>query len=163
MKKTPTACQPAQNFSVSLGLGNGWDLSKITIHRIIVTPVLRSNGKQHAIRSGVVYTASYLGQVIVMRSTQPALDAARVLHARGLTGLLEMWDEVSAHYRFRIGIAHAAILTIEEGDRRPRFVQFKTFDGRDTVEAFSARPGINIAPKPNVRFTTLRPAVAVQG
>jgi hypothetical protein len=163
MKKTPGACEPAQNLSVSLGLADGRDLSKTTIHRIIVTPVLRSNGKQRAIRSGAVYTASYLGEVIVMGSTQPALDAARILHARGLTGLLEMWDEVSPHYRFRIGITNAAKLTIEEGDRRPRFVQFKSFDGRDTVEAFSARPGINMAPKPNGPFTTLRPAVAVQG
>ena len=163
MKKTPTASQPAQYFRVRLGLGDGRDLSKITIHRIILKPVFRSNGRQHAIRNGVVYTASYLGQVIVTGSTQPALDAARVLHARGLTGVLEMWDEVSTYYRFRISITNAARLTIEEGDRRPRLVKFKSFDGRDTVEAFSARPGTNTALKPHEPFTALRPTVAIQG
>ena len=61
-----------------------------------------------------------------------------------------------------MGIIKAAKLTIEEGDRRPRYVKFKSFDGRDTLEAFSARPGINMAPKPNEPFTALRPLVAIE-
>ena len=162
MKKTPPACQPAQNLSVSLSLGDGRDRSKVTVHRIFVTPVLRSIGSQQASRRGPLYTVSYLGEVIVRGSTQPALDAARILHGRGLTGLLEMLDATSANYRFRIGITNAARLTIEEGDRRPRIVKFKSFDGRDSVEAFSGRPRINMAPKPHEPFNGLRPHVAVQ-
>lgn len=162
MKYISSACEPRQNLSLSdrFGSGDSRDRSVMTVHRIIVAPKLCRSGSQNAIRRGAVYTVSYLGEVIVTRSTQPALDAARVLYAMGLIGLLEMWDEESAQYRFRIGIIKAAALTVEEGDRRPRYVKFKSLSGRDSVEAFFARSGVNIAPKLNEPFTKLRPPVA---
>ena len=149
MKKTSATCEQRQslNLVAPFGSADSRGRSEVTVHRVIVAPVLCGNGSQRATRSGPLYTASYLGEVIVTRSTQPALDAARVLHARELTGLLEMLDEVSATYRFRIGINKAAKLTIEEGDRRPHLVKFKSFDGRDVLEASSGQPGVTIAPQ----------------
>jgi hypothetical protein len=70
------------------------------------------------------------GELLVASSTQPFLDAARVLAARGVTGMAECWDKVQPFARMRGDIAGLAKLTVNEGERQsPRFVPWKPFAG----------------------------------
>lgn len=87
----------------------------------------------HAVNRGPCYRArlnSPTGELIVESSTQPFLDAARVLLARGMTGSVEMWDSVLPYARLRGDIAALARLTVTEGDRPPTFSRWKPFAER---------------------------------
>ena len=129
------------------------------IHRIIIAPALDSNRNHRAINRGALYSASYLGETIVTSSSQPLLDTSRILHARGLTGTVEMWDKVLPYPRFRKNIAEAAKSTIEEGDRPPRFVKFKSFNGRDALQAVSGPMATHTAPDTESRFEAPLPSL----
>lgn len=146
------------SLTASPRLGEGQVHSPVPVHRIIIAPALDSNGNQRANNRGALYSASYLGDTIVTSSSQPLLDASRILHARGLSGELQMWDCDSPYPRFRTSIAKAAKLTIEEGDRLPRFVKFKSFNGRDALQAFSGAGGTPTAPDTEDGFTEHPPA-----
>ena len=84
----------------------------------------------HAVSRGPCYRArlnSPAGELIIESSTQPFLDAARVLRARGMTGSAEMWDSVLPYARMRGDIASLAKLTVKEGDGPPRFRRWQPF------------------------------------
>lgn len=55
------------------------------------------------------------GMVIVESSTEPLLDAARVLLSKGVTGRLEMWDRARPFPRLCGDIEQLAKLTVSEG------------------------------------------------
>ena len=129
------------------------------VHLIIITPLLNSNGAHRSNSRGPLYSASYIGEPIVAKSTQPCFDACRILNSRGLTGEIELWDRILLHPRFRIAIAKGAELTIEEGNRRPRCVKFKTFDGRDALQAFSVARRTHTALEKKRRAETPSPPV----
>lgn len=87
----------------------------------------------HAVNRGPCYCAwlgSQTGEPIIESSTQPFLDAARVLLARGITGPAELWDSVLPYARMRGDIAALAELTVTEGDDPPRFSRWKPFAPR---------------------------------
>ena len=53
------------------------------VNRIVITPTLDKEGRPRRSSKGPLFDASYEGQVIVLGSTEPGLDAARFLKARG--------------------------------------------------------------------------------
>lgn len=106
----------------------------MTVHRVYITPTLINNAVPRYNSRGPLFDAKYQGRVIVKVSTEPGLDSARVLKAMGLTGLLEVWDEVLLYWRFRLEIDKAAGLTIQEGEGRPIYRKFKSFAGHNGVE-----------------------------
>jgi|GEM_PF-2391719 len=66
------------------------------------------------------------GDILVTGSTEPLFDAARVLHAQGVEGHLEMWDPATPYPRMRGLIANLARLSVREGNEDgPRFCRFK--------------------------------------
>lgn len=93
----------------------------MTSHRIIISDIKRAGHR------GPLYRVSFGGAVLIEGTTQPLLDAARVLHSMGLTGTLEMWDEVRRYPRMRGDIEKLAELTVREGDGKPRLQNFKSF------------------------------------
>lgn len=100
------------------------------------------------ISRGPLFDAFYEGHLIVRNSTEPGLDSARALRAMGLTGLLEIWDDVLPYWRFRLEIERAAGLTIQEGEGRPILRKFKSFAGPKPVEGVSGKPAADIAQTP---------------
>ncbi len=64
----------------------------------------------------------------------------------GLTGLLEVWDEVLPYWRFRWEIDKAAELTIQEGEGRPILRKFKSFAGHESVDGILESQVAKIAP-----------------
>ena len=82
--------------------------------------------RRHTSR-GPLFDAAHEGKVIVTNSTEPGLDSARVLHALGRTGQLEVWDRVLPYARYRIDIVKGSELTVREGDGLPRHVKFESF------------------------------------
>lgn len=70
------------------------------------------------------------GERVVENSLTPLLDAARVLHARGYTGRLELWDRTRRSPRMAVDITAAAGLTVEETRTTgPRFRRWRPFPG----------------------------------
>ena len=136
------------SLTASPRLGEGQVHSPVPVHRIIIAPALDSNGNQRANNRGALYSASYLGDTIVTSSSQPLLDASRILHARGLTGTLEMWDHLTPYARFRIDIAKGAELTIREGDGLPRCVKFESFAPGDALGGNSRFEDAQVASTP---------------
>jgi hypothetical protein len=116
----------------------------MTVHRIVITPTLDMEGRHRRSSKGPLFDACYEGQVIVVGSTEPCLDSARALKARGLTGRLEMWDTVLPYCRFRANIDQAAGLTIEEGDRLPTLRKYREFSGRPAQDGNIASGGTEI-------------------
>ena len=104
-------------------------------HKIIITP--SSNGNPRHNSRGAQYDAAFEGETIVTGSTQPLLDACRVLKARNLSGAVEIWDKVLPYYRFRADIEKAAGQNIREGDGPPRYERFKSFTRHGVLETFS--------------------------
>ena len=120
--------------------------SRIKIQaRIVTTPTLDKEGRHKQSSKGPLFNASFEGQAIVVGSTEPCLDSARILKARGLTGRLEMWDIVFPYCRLRADIENAAGLTIREGDERPRFVKFKPLPPRNALNGSFISGGIEVA------------------
>jgi hypothetical protein len=114
-------------------------------HRIIITPTLDMEGRQKRSSKGSLFDASYEGQVIVVGSTEPSLDSARALKARGLTGRLEMWDAVLPYCRFRANLDKAAGLTVREGDEPPRLVKFESFAPHNVQDGGLASGGATVS------------------
>ena len=117
----------------------------MTVHRIVITPTLNREGRHKRSSKGPLFDASYEGQVIVVGSTEPCLDAARILKAWGLSGRLEMWDTVLPYCRFRANLDKAAGLTVREGDEPPRLVKFESFTPRNALDGGLASGGATVS------------------
>ncbi len=117
----------------------------MTEHRIVIAPSLDKEGRHKRSSKGPLFDASYEGQIIVMGTTEPCLDAARVLKARGLSGRLEVWDTVLPYCRFHTDIDKAAGLTIEEGDGLPRLRKYRFYPGGDAQDGDFGSGGIPVA------------------
>ena len=115
------------------------------IHKITISPTLNMEGRHKRSSKGPLFDASYEGHVIVVGSTEPCLDAARILKARGLSGRLEMWDTVLPYSWFRADIDKAAGVTVREGDEPPRLVKFKPLPPRHALGGNFASGGIQVA------------------
>lgn len=57
------------------------------------------------------------GMVIVNTTTEPLFSAARVLHSKGVTGRLQLWDNVRPYCRLQGDIERLAGMMVSEGDR----------------------------------------------
>ena len=71
------------------------------------------------------------GMVIIDATTEPLYAAARVLFSKGITGKLQLWDNVRPYYRLQGDIERLAGLTVAEdqhGIRLRRYVD-RTADG----------------------------------
>jgi hypothetical protein len=88
----------------------------------------------------------YTDQVLVQKSRQPFLDAARVLVEKGYDPnvLLVMKHLGSDIIALRAPLGKAAKLTVEEGPHGPRFVAFRT-GPRTSVAAPSIAPSVGSA------------------
>src|SRR5262245_59192075 len=74
------------------------------------------------------------GEILVNHTPTPVLDAARALAARGITGILEMWDSERPYARLRGDIQEMAGLTVIETDKvGPYFAKYVPFPGRGMV------------------------------
>lgn len=69
---------------------------------------------------GPMYRVELDGEVLIEGTHIPFYDGARALAAKGLTGDFEMWDHVRPYARMRGVIEQAAMLTVSEGEDRPR-------------------------------------------
>jgi hypothetical protein len=95
-------------------------------HRIYIQPSTDNRtGLPKFGNSGPLYDASYGGEVIVLSSHQPFLDACRVLLADGMSGPAEMWDHIRPFPRMRSTINAAAKLTVSDSEGAPRFRTYK--------------------------------------
>lgn len=69
-------------------------------------------------------------EIIATDSLVPLCDAARVLHARGLRGRVELWDDIRPYPRMTGNIEKLARLTVREGEiDSPRFLHWKARAG----------------------------------
>jgi hypothetical protein len=117
----------------------------MTAHRIVIRPTLDMKGRPKLSFKGPLFNASYEGEVIVVGSTEPCLDASRILKARGLTGRLEVWDTKLPYCRFHTDIAKAARSTIEEGDSLPRLRKYRVHPGGGAQDGNFASGGVPVA------------------
>jgi len=71
-------------------------------------------------RGGIygVHLGGVDGDPIISSTIEPLCDAARVLHARGHRGRLEMWDATTSYPRMAGDIVKLSRLTVAEGDRQ---------------------------------------------
>ena len=116
------------------------------IHRIVITPSLNSNKAPRHNRRGPLYDVAYNGVTIVSATTEPCLDGARALKAMGITGKLEMWDDVLPYCRLHADVGKAAELTVQEGEGRPTLRKFQAFLGHGTKDGGFGSEGTPIAP-----------------
>jgi hypothetical protein len=121
--------------------------AQVSVHRIYISPTLINNTVPRYNSRGPLFDAKYQGRVIVVGSTEPGLDSARVLKGMGLTGRLEVWDHVLPYWRFRLEIDKAAGLTIQEGEGRPIYRKFKPFAGHTVLGGVSVLKERQIAPE----------------
>lgn len=117
----------------------------MTVHCVVIVPSRNIDGNPRHSSRGALYDVTYQGEVIVIGSTEPCLDAARVLKAMSLSGRLEMWDTVLSYCRFHADIEKAAGLTVREGDELPRLVKFKPLPPRHALGGNFASGGIQVA------------------
>ena len=120
-------------------------------HRIIITPSLDKEGRHRRSSKGPFFDASYEGQIVVIGSTEPCLDAARILKARGLSGRIEIWDRVLPYCRFHADIVKAAGMTVREGDESARLVKFKSLPPRHVLDGNFKSGGMPVAQKAETR------------
>jgi hypothetical protein len=132
----------------------------MNVHRIYITPSLNNNKMRRHNSRGPLFDATYEDKVIVRNSTEPGLDSARELHAMGLVGRLEVWDEVLPYYRFYVDNEKGAALTIQEGEGKPILRKFKSFAGQTALDGFSGSNGSSIPSEIKKRPTNLPPALA---
>lgn len=125
-----------------------------SVHRVYICPASDANGKHRVSNRGPMFEARFEGGLICV-SVQPLLDSARVLLARGLCGPLEMWDGVLNYARMRSTIEAAAKLTITEGDRRPRFITYRSFDGGQSKEVPSSDQATPVGGDPDIAVPAL--------
>ena len=132
----------------------------MTVHRIIITPSLNSNANPRHSSRGPQYDVTYGGETIVTCSTQPLLNACRVLKAWELSGPIEMWDNVLPYCRLMADIDKAAGQNIREGDEPPRYEKFKSFTRVALLEAFSEPQATPTAAEREIRSTAHSPPIA---
>ena len=77
-------------------------------------------------RDGYRYSVLFDGKLLVDRSREPELDAARAFLARGITGKLTICDGKTGKSRTIIDIEKAARLTVKEGPNGPRLLRAQT-------------------------------------
>lgn len=95
------------------------------------------------------------GMVIVEATSEPLYAAARVLHSKGVTGKLQLWDSVRPFWRMQGDIERLAGLTVAEdrnGISLRKYVERVTGgdfedEGDDMPENEIGRPGF--APPPS--------------
>jgi hypothetical protein len=66
-------------------------------------------------------------------TTTPLLEGARYWLTQGAepaATIVTFWSSNSANWALRSTIDHAAKLTVDDGDRGPRFARWKPFPGR---------------------------------
>jgi hypothetical protein len=118
-------------------------------HRIIIALACKPDGTPRYSQRGPLYNACFEGEPILSGSSEPFLEACRILKARGLSGPVELWDETRPFPRMRSTIEAAAWLTVEEGDGRPRFRRWRPNPrarvGGEAVEGEIALPGTHAA------------------
>ena len=68
-------------------------------------------------KAGYLYSVILDGKLLIERSRDPECDAARALHAMGLTGKLTLLDGKTGIPRTVVDIERAAKLTVRERDR----------------------------------------------
>ena len=85
---------------------------------------------------GNQYKVVFDGDVVIEGSRDPETELARVLEARGLSGVVTMVDGKTGRPRTVIDIAKAAKVHVEEGPNGPRFVKYRP----KTVGASSYSP-----------------------
>lgn len=114
-------------------------------HRIVITPSRDSDNNPRHNGRGALYDVTYEGRVIVTNATEPCLAACRALREMGITGKLEMWDDILPYVRLTADIDKAAKLTVEEGDRLPRLRTYRAYRGGDAQDG-DLGAGATIAP-----------------
>jgi hypothetical protein len=77
-----------------------------------------------------LYSISFRGEFVVRQSRNAECDLARVLAARGLTGIIRIIDVKTGTPRTFVNITKAAKLTVKEGPYGPRFVSHETVSDR---------------------------------
>lgn len=77
---------------------------------------------------GPMYRVELDGEVLIEGTHIPFYDGARALAAKNLTGDFEMWDYVRPYARMRGVIERAAMLTVSEGEGRPRKIKWMPRD-----------------------------------
>lgn len=96
------------------------------VHRIIVQPAFRKNGRHHCENAGSRFISRFHDEIICT-STEPLFESARVLKARGFQGTIEMWSHGGTFPSMAMPIEQAAGLTVEEGERSPTLAKYKPF------------------------------------
>lgn len=77
---------------------------------------------------GPIYRVEHDDGVLVGGTPVPFYDGARALAAKGLAGDFEMWDRVRPYPRMKGVIERAAMLTVSEGEGRPRKIKWMPRD-----------------------------------
>lgn len=96
------------------------------IHRIIIQPAYRMNGTRDCVEAGPRYHSRFKNEIICT-STEPFLDSARLLKAKGYKGNIEMWHSGSDFPSMKAPLEQAAGITVSENERTPTFVKYKSF------------------------------------
>ena len=108
---------------------NNTNMEGNLIHRIVVTPAFRKDGRYHCTQGGPKFHSRFQGELICT-SVQPLTDSARILKARGVKGAIQMWHENSLFPSMTLQIEIAAGLTIQEGNRGLTLAKYKPLQGR---------------------------------
>jgi len=119
-------------------------------HRIVISPARQPDGAFRYSSRGPLYAARFEGEEILSRSIEPFLDGCRILKARGLSGPVELWDEIRPFPRMRSTIEAAARLTVQEGNGGPKFRRWlphpRAACAAATVDGKIVSRGTDIAP-----------------
>jgi hypothetical protein len=93
-------------------------------HTAYLTAKRPSEGKHR--ESCYLYDVEFDGQIVVTNSKDAECDLARVLLARGIKGMVTVFDAITGKPRTIVNIEKAAKLTVLETRRRgPRFIKWK--------------------------------------
>jgi hypothetical protein len=94
---------------------------------VIVKASRRDDGSKAYSTRGQLFDGTVDGRLVVSRSTQPLLDACRILVGEGIDPLMRlvMRHEGQDCDALRSTVGAAAQLTVEEGKRRPIFRRWR--------------------------------------
>ena len=97
-------------------------MSPRAAYKIFIRSVFGGNpGRSYAWR----YDVEFQGEKILTRVREPLFPACRVLQARGLSGIVEMWREGKTFADMRVDIHRGAGLTVDDGEHGPKFGKFR--------------------------------------